>query len=204
MTSLKVACLRLGKTLIFITSDSVERKVFMFSADSKVTPAFDEGYGFYGYVENIKKGTIESHEGKSHKELILNVLRSRVANPEASLNAVSLNRILIFEKNILVTSDKVYYYELISANNDINIYKSAKKLQFLDEIGYEMFKEPEISLKSYLSLARLNFSGLPEIFISKREGAVHCLNYLSVLKSLESQGQIVTFEMPSKIHDIEI
>lgn len=39
---------------------------------------------------------------------------------------------MIFEKNILVTSDKVYYYELIStANDDIAIYKSAKKLQFL-------------------------------------------------------------------------
>lgn len=41
ITNLKVACLRLGKTLIFITADSSERKVFMFSADSKITPSFD-------------------------------------------------------------------------------------------------------------------------------------------------------------------
>jgi hypothetical protein len=43
----------------------------------------------------------------------------------------------------LVTADKVYYYELISTNSDdISVYKSAKKIQFLDEIGYEISKEP--------------------------------------------------------------
>lgn len=141
ITNLKVACLRLGKTLIFVTADAGERKVFMFSADSKVTPSFDESYGFFGYVENVRRGGVESHEGRAHKELILNVLRSRLAAPEQALNLSSGNKILIFEKNILVTSDKVYYYELIStANDDIAIYKSAKKLQFLEELGYEISK----------------------------------------------------------------
>lgn len=80
---------------------------------------------------------MESHEGKSHKELILNVLRSRIAAPDQALSVTNCSKILIFEKNILVTSDKVYYYELIStSNDDIAIYKSAKKLQFLEELGY--------------------------------------------------------------------
>jgi len=42
--------MRLGKTFVFITADENERKVFLFSADSKVTPAFDENYGFFAYV----------------------------------------------------------------------------------------------------------------------------------------------------------
>jgi hypothetical protein len=30
----------------------------MFSADSKVTPAFDETYGYFAYAENIRKNAI--------------------------------------------------------------------------------------------------------------------------------------------------
>lgn len=194
ITNLKVACLRLGKTLIFVTADSTERKVFMFSADSKITPSFDESYGFFGYVENIRKGSVESHEGKSHRELIHNVLRSRVVAPEQALKATNCNRILIFEKNILVTSDRVYYYELISnSNDDITVYKSAKKLQFLEELGYEMAKEPEISLRSYLSIARLDFTSQPAISINKKEGRVSPHDYLGVLRGLESEGKISSF-----------
>lgn len=81
MTNLKIASMRLGKTMIFITADETYRKVFLFSADSKVAPAFDENYGYFAYVENIKKNMIESHEGKAHRNLILNVLRSRVEDP---------------------------------------------------------------------------------------------------------------------------
>jgi hypothetical protein len=166
-----VASLRLGKTLIYLTADDNSRKVFMFSADSKVTPAFDETYGFFAYSENIKKNCIESHEGRAHKELILNVLRSRLSAPESALTATNCNRLLIFEKNILVTSDKVYYYELIPAPNDITLYKSAKKVQFLDELGYEISKEPELSLRSYLALLRIDIPA-PSISIGPQRSEV--------------------------------
>lgn len=204
ITTIKVASLRLGKTLVLLTADASERKVFMFSADSKVTPAFDETYAYFAYVENIRKGTIESHEGKAHKELILNVLRSRVAAPEQALSATNCTRLLIFEKNILVTSDRVYYYELIPAPaGDISLYKSAKKVQFLDELGYEISKEPEISLRTYLSLLRLTHSP-PALSIGSRLTPVLPCEYLERLRSMESQGLIVSFEMPSKIHDVEL
>lgn len=122
------------------------------------------------------------------------MLRSRITAPEQALNVTNCNKILIFEKNILVTSDKVYYYELIStSNDDIAIYKSAKKLQFLEELGYEISKEPEVSLKSYLSIARLDFTNQPSICINRKEGVVPPYDYLSVLRSLESEGKIVAF-----------
>jgi hypothetical protein len=47
---LKIAGLRLGKTLLYIDSSPSERKVFVFSADSKVYPEFDEKYGYVGYL----------------------------------------------------------------------------------------------------------------------------------------------------------
>ncbi len=56
---------------------------------------------------------------------------------EQALAVTNCSRVLIFEKNILVTSDRVYYYELIAGpSDDITLYKSAKKVQFLDELGY--------------------------------------------------------------------
>lgn len=44
--------------MLFINSDEKERRVFLFSADSKVAPEFDEIYGFFAYVENIERETI--------------------------------------------------------------------------------------------------------------------------------------------------
>jgi hypothetical protein len=77
-----------------------------------------------------------------------------------------MNRILIFEKNILVTSEKTYYYELISGSQeDITIYKNAKKIQFLDELGYEISKEPEISLRSYAANMLLDPKRLPYFYV---------------------------------------
>jgi hypothetical protein len=193
ITSLKVASLRLGKTLIFATADNDQRKVFMFSADSKVTPAFDETYGYFAYAENIRKNAIESHEGRTHRELILNVLRSRVAAPEQALAVTNCSRVLIFEKNILVTADRVYYYELIAApNDDITLYKSAKKVQFLDELGYEISKEPEISLRSYLSLIRLD-QPAPTLTITRPDAIVPPLDYAERLRGMESEGKITAF-----------
>lgn len=49
-----------------------------------------------------------------------------------ALNITNSNKIYIFEKNILITADKVYYYELIQSNNDISIYKNSKKVTFLE------------------------------------------------------------------------
>lgn len=147
---------------------------------------------------------IESHEGKIHKNLILNVLRSRVSNPEEVLNLKNTNKIYIFEKNILVTSEKVYYYELISNNyEDISIYKNVKKVQFLDELGYEVSKEPELSLKSYVSNIRLNLEKYPTFSINNSASHIQGNEYLKKLRQLEN-SEILAIEMPTKIQDIEL
>jgi len=67
----------------------------LFSADSKVIPEFDDIYGYFAYVENIEKNTIESHEGRMNKKLILNVLHSRLSDPNDYLTK-SGNYILVF------------------------------------------------------------------------------------------------------------
>jgi hypothetical protein len=60
------------------------------------------------------------------------MLSSKLASPEEVLARGSGTSLLIFEKNVLITSEKTYYYELIgSANDDITVFKATKKLQFL-------------------------------------------------------------------------
>jgi len=59
------------------------------------------------------------------------------------LKSVTDNQLYIFEKNILVTSEKIYYYELIVSNtDDVTVFRNTKKIQFLEEIGYSLSKEP--------------------------------------------------------------
>lgn len=96
---------------------------------------------------------MESHEGRNNKKIILNMLRSRLANPEFYLTRQQGTEVLIFEKNILVTSEQAYYYELInSGSEDITVYRSNKKIVFLQELGYHITREPEISLSNYASI----------------------------------------------------
>ena len=47
---LKIAALRIGKTLVFVNNDKTHRKVFILSADSKICPEFDENYTYFGYI----------------------------------------------------------------------------------------------------------------------------------------------------------
>lgn len=83
-----------------------------------------------------------------------------------------------------MTSDRVYYYELIAApNDDITLYKSAKKVQFLDDLGYEISKEPELSLRSYLSLIRLD-QPAPVLTIARPEVIVDPLDYAERLRTM--------------------
>jgi hypothetical protein len=76
-------------------------------------------------------------------------------------------------------------------------------VQFLDELGYEISKEPELSLRTYLSLLRLD-QPAPAVTIGPREALVVSYDYAERLRIMESQGRIISFEMPSKIHDIEL
>ena len=47
---IKLGAFRLGKTFLFISADHKTRKVMMLSADSRITPMFDERYTYYAYV----------------------------------------------------------------------------------------------------------------------------------------------------------
>lgn len=63
---------------------------------------------------------------------------------------------LVFDKNILITAEKTYYYELIGSTvDDITVFRNPKKLQFLEEIGFTLNQDPELSLKAFMSLKTL-------------------------------------------------
>lgn len=201
---LKIASFRLGKTLLLINADEKERRVFLLSSDSKVCPEFDENYSFFAYVENIQKGVVDSHEGRTNKKIILNMLKSRLVNPEFCLTRGQGTQLLIFEKNILVTSEQAYYYELInSGSEDITVYRSSKKIIFLQELGYHITREPEISLKNYVSIMSPTSTLHPSFLINSSEEPVRPFNYLAKLAALLEEGKISAVEMSSTSDELE-
>lgn len=73
----------------------------------------------------------------------MNVLKSRVEDFEEVLQVVNGSRLLVLETNIVMTANKVYYYELIAQNNeDIRMYCNDKKVTFLDSLGYYVSEDP--------------------------------------------------------------
>ena len=40
--------------------------------------------------------------------------------------------------------------------DDVTVFRNSKKIQFLEELGYSLSKEPEISLKSFVSFMNLD------------------------------------------------
>ena len=48
--NVKLGALRLGKTFLFVSSDIKFRYVYLLSAESRVSPHFDEAYIYYAYI----------------------------------------------------------------------------------------------------------------------------------------------------------
>ena len=51
---IKLGAFRLGKTFLIVTSDKKFKYVYLLSAESRVSPHFDEAYVYYSYIENME------------------------------------------------------------------------------------------------------------------------------------------------------
>lgn len=49
---------------------------------------------------------------------------------------------LIFEGNVIMTTEKIYYEEMIAINDDIIQCKTSKKVEFLDKLGFKLNSDP--------------------------------------------------------------
>ena len=85
--SIKLGAFRLGKTFLIVTSDKKFKYVYMLSAESRVSPHFDEAYIYYSYIENMQLQRIETEEGIKQNQLILNILRTHLKCPEIILSS---------------------------------------------------------------------------------------------------------------------
>ena len=61
---------------------------------------------------------------------------------------------------------------MVNHQNDINIFKNETKITFLEERGYIIRNEVEISLRKFMSLFTLNPKSDPNKPIFKIEGAL--------------------------------
>lgn len=139
---LKFGGQRLGKTIVFITISDEMRRVFMFSSDSLVISHYDQLYSYYAYEERISDKWISTYEGVMHHKFIINTLKNYLENPEATLYSVTNHAILIFENNLLMSADKIYYTELVTGLGDIQQCKNTKKVEFLSNVGFELMHDP--------------------------------------------------------------
>jgi hypothetical protein len=84
--------------------------------------------------------------------------------------------------------------------DDVTVFRNTKKIQFLEELGYSLSKEPEISLKSFVSFMNID-SLSPKFYIGKDHGPVEHENYLQKLIDLEQAGAISKIIVPEGSED---
>lgn len=154
--NLKLGSLRLGKTFLLISSDTRHRYTYLLSAESRITPHFDEAYIYYSYIENLGLQRIETEEGMKQRQLILNILKTYMSNPEIVLSIEGRSMLLIFEPRVMMSSEKEYICELEGDEEDIRVWKNTKKVDFLEDRGYRIRDDLEISLTTWFGLWELS------------------------------------------------
>ena len=73
-----------------------------------------------------------------HHKFIMNILKTYLYNPEATFHGVERHAVFVFENNLIMSGERVYYTELIAGINDINQCKNIKKIEFLSGVGFQL------------------------------------------------------------------
>ena len=180
---LKLGALRLGKTFIFVSVDGDKRRVFLFSADSLIISHYDEIYEYFAYEERIADDYVFTQEGIMHKKFIMNQLESYLPKPNDLICSIQSYGLVIFDNNLIMTSEKIYYGEMIATADDMQLCKNSKKVDFLTQVGFELYKDPEVSLSAFLSVAYLE-NTLKKIVIQDNTTELIDNAYLKTLEKL--------------------
>lgn len=212
--NLKLGSLRLGKTFLLISSDSRYRYTYLLSAESRITPHFDEAYIYYSYIENLGLQRIETEEGMKQRQLILNILKTYLSNPEIVLSIEGKSVLLNFEPRVMMSSEKEYTCELEGDEDDIRVWKNAKKVDFLEDRGYRIRHDLEISLTTWFGLWELLTNhakdkgitaehqdnamekGKMMVYLNESEQPVREVRYAEILAEMCEKGLIHKVDLP--------
>ena len=82
MNGLRLGGFRLGKTVVCMSTSGEERRVFAISADSKLSPDYEESYQFFHFSENFKNGVFSGYSSVHSKDLIVNLLENHLKEKE--------------------------------------------------------------------------------------------------------------------------
>ncbi len=176
---------RLGKTFLVVTSDARYRYTYLMSAESRISPHFDETYIYYSYIENLELQRIETEEGTKQRQFILNMLRQHITCPEIVLESRQKTLLLIFEPKVMMSSvEKEYLGELEGTEDDIRVWKNEKKVKFLEERGFRIYDDVEISLSKWMMFYRIDSKTItmPSFYINDCEEPVPLIPYREILK----------------------
>ena len=124
-----------------------------------------------------------------HKKFILNQLESFIERPKDLLASIKDYGLIIFDNNVVMTTEKMYYAEMIPIGNDMQLCKNSKKVEFLKKLGFDLEKDPEVSLTSFLSLSSLE-NKLSKIFIQNKSVELCPYKYRLDLEEMEESKEI--------------
>lgn len=106
--NIKLGSLRIGKTFLLISSDCRFRYIYLMSAQSRISPHFDEAYIYYCYIENLELQRIQSEEGIKQRHYILNILKQYLVTPETVLETQHNNLLLIFQPKMVLSAQRQF------------------------------------------------------------------------------------------------
>ena len=82
--------------------------------------------------------------------------------PLEILKSIKQYGLFIFDNNVVMTTEKTYYAEMMPVDKDMHLCKNSKKIEFLSNLGFDLNKDPEVSLASFIGLSYLykNFDNI--------------------------------------------
>ena len=113
----------------------------------------------------------------------MNQLESYLPKPNDLICSIQSYGLVIFDNNLIMTSEKIYYGEMIATADDMQLCKNSKKVDFLTQVGFELNKDPEVSLSAFLSVAYLE-NTLKKIVIQDSTTELIDNAYLKTLEKL--------------------
>jgi hypothetical protein len=105
---------------------------------------------------NTETKAFLTENGADNYRNIYNYLNTQVENPEALLVNGPAHSVFVFEMSMIATLKNIFYELIPKSHHDIQIIINDKKIHFLEELGYHVTEQPDVSLSSYLSLLYLN------------------------------------------------
>lgn len=154
----------------------------LFSINSCVVPGCETNYRYFSYIYNTETKLFLTEDGPDHRRSIHNFLNTQVEDPNVLLETGPASSLFVFEMKMIASLKNIFYELIPKSDRDIGIIVNQKKIHFLEELGYRVSEQPDVSLASYLSM--LYLKPPLKIFFNDSAQPIEVFDYRAHLKQL--------------------